>query len=126
MNKNVIIQSFLYAINGITHGFKTQRNLRFHLFATVIVFLFAWLLHVSLIETGILILTCMIVISLELINTAIENVVDICSEKKLLSAAKYAKDISAGAVLISATGAVIIGIIIFLPYMMNLIHYLFQ
>ena len=85
-----IINSFKYAIEGLIASFKSERNMKIHVFATILV------------------------ISAELFNTAIENIVDmVCPEKN--EKAKLIKDISAGAVLVLAIGAGIIGIIIFVP-----------
>ena len=116
------IKSFIYALNGIKYGFKTQYNLRFHFLAVIVVFIFAYILDVSVTELAVLTLTCSLVISLELINTAIENLVDIYSGNEFLLPAKYAKDTAAGAVLIAATGAFVIGLLILVPHLINYIN----
>ncbi len=106
------IKSSLYAFHGIVTAVKTQRNLRIHIVAAIYIIGLSLFYNLSCAEYAILILAISSVISLELINTAVESTVDLCSPEyhKL---AKCAKDCSAGAVLISAIGAVIIGIFLF-------------
>lgn len=106
------LKSFIYAFHGIIAATKTQRNFRIHIIMMIYVTSFSFFYNLSNIEYMILILTFAMVVSLELVNTALENVVDLCSPEynKL---AKTGKDCAAGAVLIAAIGAVIIGIFIF-------------
>ena len=85
-----------------------------HLAATLIVVLMGLTLKVSLIEWSLLTLTIALVLTAEAINTAIENLVDMVSPERKPQAGLI-KDISAGAVLISALGAAIVGLIIFGP-----------
>ncbi len=115
-----LIRSFGHAFSGIGHGLQTQANLRIHLvFAVAAVVAGLWL-HISVIEWAILAVTIMVVLSAELFNTAIEAVVDRTgSEPHPLS--KIAKDTAAGAVLIGALGAVIVGLLIFGPRLLALI-----
>lgn len=110
------LKGFTYAFNGIIYGIKTQRNMRVHI--SFIIFMFFFLLKydffkITAVEYAILVLTCVAVLALEFVNTAIESVVDLVSSKynKL---AKIAKDTAAAAVLVFAVGAVIIGLIIML------------
>ncbi len=111
---NKIIKSFGYALRGIWLVVKTQRNFRIHLFAAIVVILAGFLFNLSHNEWAILILTIFVVFSAEAFNTAIEKVIDLISPgyNKL---AGEAKDIAAGAVLLTAIMAIIIGMIIFLP-----------
>ena len=107
-----LIHSFGHAFAGIGHGLRTQANMRIHLLAAAGVVIAGLLLQISTIEWAILVVTIMIVMSAELFNTAIEAVVDrVGSEPHPLS--KIAKDMAAGAVLIGAIGAVIVGVLIF-------------
>lgn len=109
-----IINSFKYAFEGIISALKTERNMKLHIFAMGIVILLGILLKISKMEWCICFICIAVVISAELFNTAIETVVDmICIEKN--EKAKLAKDVSAGAVLVLAIGALAVGIIIFLP-----------
>jgi diacylglycerol kinase len=115
-----LIRSFGYAIAGIGYGLRTQANLRIHVMITTGVILAGLLLQVSTAEWAILVVTIMIVLSAELCNTGIEAAVDrIGDETHPLS--KIAKDAAAGAVLIAAIGAVIVGLLIFGPRLLSLI-----
>lgn len=106
-------KAFLYAGQGIAAAVKGQRNLRIHLTAAVYVTAFSFFYELSGTDYVLLMLTFSSVISAELINTAIEAAVDICSPEKN-SLAKLAKDAAAGAVLVTAIFAVITGLILFL------------
>lgn len=108
------LRTFACAGHGLIYAIKKERNLRFHLLMTVVVSLFAWLLKVNRVEWMILVLVFGSVITAELINTAIETTVNLVTEDYHLLA-KIAKDVSAGAVLVTAIVAVIIGLIIFIP-----------
>lgn len=114
MAKNRII-SFKYALEGIWVALKDEPNLLIHLVITLLVILLGFYFNISLFEWLILVLTFGLVISLELTNTAIEEAVDSFTESEHPSA-KKAKDVAAGAVLIASITAVIIGLLIFLPY----------
>ena len=109
-----LINSFKYALSGIKSAFKTEQNMKIHLLIMEIVILMALILNISFNEWLIVLICFMVVISSELFNTALEKCVDLASPNKN-EIAKLAKDISAGAVLITAIFAAIIGIIIFLP-----------
>ncbi|GBE41183.1 MAG TPA: phosphatase PAP2 family protein [Nitrospirae bacterium] len=104
------IKSANHAIEGILHAAKTQRHMRYHLYAAIIVLISAFLLGVGRIELVVLISLAILVISIEMINTSIEIITDILF-KEYDPRAKAIKDTAAGAVLIAAMGAVIIGYI---------------
>ena len=114
MSLKKLIKSFKYATNGIISAIKTEQNIRVHLLIMEFVILFGLLFKISVFEWIIILICFMVVISSELFNTALEKCVDLASPNKN-EIAKLAKDISAGAVLITAIFAAIIGIIIFLP-----------
>jgi diacylglycerol kinase len=115
-----LIRSFACALSGLGHGLRTQANLRIHILAAACVTITGWLLQISTIEWAILALTIMVVMSAELFNTAIEAAVDrMGDEPHPLS--KIAKDTAAGAVLIGAIGAVIVGVLIFGPRLVTLL-----
>ncbi len=109
-----LINSFRYAIEGFISSFKTERNMKIHILAMIIVIILGLYLKISSIEWCIIIIAIASVIGAELFNTTIETVVDMISPEKNPKA-KLAKDISAAAVLAIAIGAAIIGIIIFIP-----------
>ena len=108
-------KSFSFAINGIKTALWSERNMRIHLFVSLIVIGCSIFFSISKLEWLIVILIIGGIFSLELVNTAIERVVDLVTEE-YHPLAKQAKDIAAGAVFIYAVAAVVIGIIIFLPY----------
>lgn len=121
-------KSFGYALHGIGYGIWTQRNLRIHLTALGTVIVFNSMAELSVEHWCIELLCCMLVISLELVNTALEAACDKVSTEQhpLLG---HAKDAAAGAVLVSAFGAVIIALLIFLrggPYRANVVAVLNQ
>ena len=109
-----IINSFKYAIEGFISSFKTERNMKIHVLAMILVVALGFYLKLNLIEWCFITISISLVIGAELFNTAIETIVDMVSPEKNPKA-KLAKDISAAAVLVLAIGAVIIGIIIFIP-----------
>jgi len=107
-----LLWSFDYAIRGIVHGLRTQRNLRIHVGAAALVFVLALVLGVQNLELVALLLAVGFVIVSELFNTAIETVVDLTTEGYDPLAA-IAKDVAAGAVLISAVTALAVGYVVF-------------
>ncbi|MGB3259464.1 diacylglycerol kinase family protein [Paenisporosarcina sp.] len=121
MKNNNFISSFKYAFAGIIHASKRERNFRFHLIAAIVVILTGIFSHLSTIEWIILILCISGMLSLELVNSALERVVDLASPD-IHVLAKLAKDMSAGAVLVFACASAIIGILIFLPKWMEIIN----
>ena len=114
MKNNSLIKSFKYAFEGIFSALKTERNLIIHTVIMTLVIICGLVFKINKYEWFTCIILFIVVISSELFNTALELVVDIASPK-INPLAKRAKDISAGAVLITAIGAAIIGLWIFLP-----------
>lgn len=105
-------KAFMYAGQGIAAAVRTQRNFRFHIAAAAYVTAFSFFYELTKEEYVLLMLTFSSVMSAELINTAVEAAVDLCSpEKNRL--AKLAKDAAAGAVLVTAVFAVIVGVLLF-------------
>ena len=109
-----LINSFKYAFNGLAEALKKEQNIKIHVLIMIFVIIAGFLLKISIAEWIVCLILFAMVISLELINTAIEITVDIAMPK-INEKAKFAKDISAGAVLFAAIISAIIGIIIFLP-----------
>ena len=106
--------SFTYAFTGIKTACKTEQNFLFDAIFAILTIIIGFLLKLSAIEFAIVLIAIGLVISLELINTAIEYTVDMAMPE-IHPLAKAAKDISSGAVLISAILALIVGLIIYLP-----------
>ncbi|MDD3278299.1 MAG: diacylglycerol kinase family protein [Lachnospiraceae bacterium] len=112
--KPPIAKSFGFAFEGIFTGIKKERNMKVHCGMAVLVVIAGIVLKISLVEWCICLTLFGLVMALELVNTAIEAVVDLVTqEQKPL--AKIAKDTAAGAVLIAAIMAAIAGCMIFLP-----------
>lgn len=112
--------SFKYAFEGVHRELKEEQNLKIHILIMILVIIAGFTLKLSPMEWIICIILFGFVIALELINTAIELTVDLAMPE-IHPKAKTAKDIAAAAVLISATCSVIIGVIIFLPKIINLL-----
>lgn len=110
-NKN-FIEAWKNAFSGIAHGFKTQRNLRVQLVAGVVVTILGIILKISFTEWAILMLSVFLVLATEMMNTAVEAVVDLVTEE-YSPKAKIAKDVAAGAVVLTAINAVIVSYFLF-------------
>lgn len=119
-SKPSLLKSFYYAFQGIKVNILTERNLAIHFLVMLLVIVFGFICNISITEWLICILLFGFVITLELMNTAIETAIDICMPQ-INPKAKLAKDTAAGAVLIVAIVAVVIGIIIFGPKILDLI-----
>ena len=119
-SKPSLLKSFYYAFQGIKVNILTERNLAIHFLVMLLVIVCGFVFKISVTEWLICILLFGFVITLELMNTAIETAIDICMPE-INPKAKLAKDTSAGAVLVLAIVAVVIGIIIFGPKILDLI-----
>lgn len=115
------VESTNYAIEGILHAAKTQRHLRYHLCAALLILLLSLVAGVNQFEFIAIAILTIIVLSVEMLNTAVEATVDIIF-KEYDERAKIIKDIAAGAVLTTAIGAAVIGYIIFQPYLKDLFY----
>jgi len=116
---NNLWRSFGFAGQGLWATLITQRNFRIHVAAATLVGVLGFLMRISGIMWLILILTSVLVLALELVNSAIEAVVDLVSPD-YHPLAKVAKDAAAGAVLVAAAGALGIGILVFGPRLSRL------
>ena len=123
MKNSTFRESFRHAVDGIKTLIRQERNMRVHLVMTVLVILCAVIFGLTPAEKAIVISLCALVICAELINTAIENAVDI-STAVFNMYAKRAKDCAAGAVLVVSIGAAIAGLIIFVPYGIDFLRHL--
>jgi len=109
--RSSIIESFNFAIEGVVHVLRTQRNLRIHFAVAVIVLVLAVVVGVSKIELIVLLIAIAFVLVAEMINTAIEGAID-AATTAFDPMAKLAKDIAAGAVLIASVTAVAVGYLV--------------
>ncbi len=115
------IKSFSYAINGLKILFRTEHNSRIHLVAAILVIGAGFFFHVSKLEWCLLLFSIGLVLVTEIINTAVEYLVDFVSPD-YNSSAKIIKDLVASSVLISSICTLIIGGIIFLPKILLLLE----
>lgn len=115
---NTLWRSFYYAFAGIGYCLRTQRNFRIHTLATVVVAVLGALLGLSGVEWAVLALTVTMVLAAEMVNTVVEAAVDLASPG-LHPLAKVAKDVAAGAVLVTAMGAVVVGVCVFVPHLLR-------
>lgn len=113
------INSFSYPIKGLKYAYKNEQNLAVDVGIAMFVVIFGFLFRINKYEWAILVLTIGLVISCELLNTAIEAVVDLVTEE-YHPLAKVAKDTSAAAVLVFALVALVVGLIIFIPKIIGL------
>ncbi|KXS50536.1 MAG: diacylglycerol kinase [Halanaerobium sp. 4-GBenrich] len=107
-----IINSFNHAIAGLIHAIRTQRNMQIHLVAAIFVLAFSLLFDLSRIEVALVIIAISFVIFAELINTAVEVIIDILTQDYSFKA-RIAKNIGAAAVIIAAGNAIFIAYLVF-------------
>jgi len=119
MKNRSFFKSLEIAVYGLMSAFKEENNFRIQFLIGIIVIFFTIFLGLNSIETSILILMILVVLSLELINSQIEKFLDLIQPEHH-PRVKIIKDFSAGAVLISALGSIVIGILIFWPHISNL------
>jgi diacylglycerol kinase len=115
-----LARSFAFAVQGIVYGIKSCPNMKIHLLAAVVVFLAGAILRVSRMEWALLTITVFMVLITETINTSLERSVDLASPE-IHPIAKASKDVAAGAVLLAALNSIIIGLLVFGPYLIKLL-----
>lgn len=123
MNKEAIkkeADSFKFANEGLGYAFKTQPNFKIQISLGILAFLLAILFGFSEIEFIILIFSICLVLSAELMNTAIETIVDLHTSE-FHPKAKIAKDLSAAVVLLISLFVLFIGLILFIPHFLNVL-----
>lgn len=114
-----ILRSFGYAFAGIVATARTQPNFVIHLVAATCALALAVVLQLSPAEIAVLALTIAAVLAAEMLNTAVEALADLVSPE-FHPLVKVAKDAAAGAVLITALGAILVGLALFLPRLISL------
>jgi len=107
--------SFYYAFQGIVYGFLSQRNFRVQLVLGALAVTIGIWLNLNLDKLAIIVFTVALVLILELVNTAIEAVVDLAIGREFHPLARIAKDCAAGAVLIAAIGSCLVAFLLLLP-----------
>lgn len=117
---NRLIRSFRHAFAGLFFSLKYNQNLRIHFGIAIIVIIASIVFRVNAFEMGILGVMIVLVICTEMINTAIEEMVNFVTQEHQREA-KIAKDVAAGMVLVAAIGSIIVGILIFVPHIVRLL-----
>lgn len=112
-----IAESFGFAISGIKTAVMLNRNMKIHLVIALFVLVASFIFGLTTLEIAVILMVIVLVIGVEMVNTAIEEVVDLVT-KDYREEAKYAKDVSAGMVLVVAIGSFIVGLMIFLPHIL--------
>ena len=116
-----LIASLEFALTGIFTAFKEERNMRKHALSAILAIVAGFLFGISVTEWLFLLLSVSLVIAFEIMNSAIENVVDLASNYHFSMLAKNAKDMAAGAVLVVSGFALVTGLIIFVPKLWALV-----
>ena len=116
-----VISSLEFALTGIFTAFKEEKNMRSHVLSALTAIIAGLIFRISATEWLFLLLSIFLVIAFEIMNSAVENVVDLASDYHFSMRAKNAKDMAAGAVLVVSGFAVITGLIIFLPKLWDII-----
>lgn len=104
--------TFRYAAEGVLHCFRTQRHMQVHFVMLALVLMSGLMLGLDARDMLLLLFAAALVIAVEMINSAVESVVDLCVEG-YHPAAKIAKDVSAGAVLVASVNAIVVGVVVF-------------
>jgi diacylglycerol kinase len=110
-----LVKSFHYALKGLVKTFREEQNLKVQTIVGLIVILLAWQFKVSRLEWLILIFVISLVILMEIVNSALERVTDVL-KPRINGYVKEIKDIMAAAVMLASIVAVVVGLIIFWPY----------
>ncbi len=115
-----LIASFHFAFSGLWYALRTQRNMRIHVLIATLAIIVGILLRISAVEFAMVFVAIITVFIAEMFNTVIELTVDLASPE-YHPLAKIAKDVSAGAVLLSAMLSVAIGLFVFVPHLWKLV-----
>lgn len=113
-----LVKSFSYAGAGVWYALTNDQNVRILFAATFAVLLFGWFLGLDGLRIWIIVVMALIVLFAEMVNTAIEHMVNLITRQHNIDA-RIAKDVSAGMVLFTVLAAAIVGLFIFLPYLFS-------
>lgn len=120
IKKNIyFFQSFGHAIDGIKIALHEEKNLKRDLIFIILVIAFGMIFHVTHLDWVLLILAISLVVISEMWNTVIENIMDFVTKKHYFPHAKKIKDMSAGTVLLAVIFSVIVGLYVFVPYLLK-------
>jgi len=115
---NRLIKSFVYAFRGLVKTFKEEQNLKIQSTIGLFAIILAWLWQIGRLEWALLILTISLVVLLEIINSAVERITDVL-KPRINGYVKEIKDIMAAGVLLASITSLIVGLIIFWPYLVR-------
>ncbi len=116
MKKPSFLDSFRFALEGLSFVIKNQKNMRIHILLGTLIILLGFIIKVSSFEMAILFLAIMFVIVCEVINTALELSIDFVNSEKYHPLIRLVKDIVAAGVLLASLNAIVVGLFIFFPY----------
>ena len=119
INFRHLLKSFSYAWAGIVYAFHRDQNLRVHVLIAFLVIIASIYFKVNAFEMGILGVMILLVMVAEMLNTAIEKMVDLITTEHRENA-KIAKDVASGMVLLTAVGSIVVGILVFYPHISRL------
>jgi len=119
-HKHPLLKSFEFALSGLRGILLQERNFKIQLVIGIFAVILGFVLNLSLAEWLDLVIVISLVLVFELINTAIEEIVDLISPQ-LQDKAKIAKDVAAGTVLVAALGSVVVGALLFIPKIVSLL-----
>ena len=114
-----LYRAFQCAFEGVIHAIKTQRNFLIHLTCAIVALIISYMLKLSHTEIAIIVICIFVVFSFELVNTAIESIVDLVSPE-WEQLAKHAKDCAAGSVLLVSIMSIVVALHIFIPAILKL------
>lgn len=112
-------KTFGDALAGIVHCLRTQRNFRVHVAVAAVVTLACVMLRLNAFESALIVVMVTMVLAAEMVNTVVESVVDLATAE-MHPLARIAKDVAAGVVLVTCTGAALAGLVIFGPHLADL------
>jgi diacylglycerol kinase len=115
------LAGFRYAFSGLWYALRTQRNIRVHVGIAILAILLGVVLHISAVEFAMVCVAITGVFIAEMFNTVFELCIDLASPD-YHPLAKIAKDVAAGAVLLSAMLSIVIGLFVFGPHLWDLLH----
>ena len=113
------LNSIKYSLEGLSYGYRNEQSLILHGFCTILAVILGLIFHITFWEWAVIIISLVIVLAVELLNTAIEATVDLVT-KEIHPLAKIAKDCGSAAAFVSSLVAVIIGLFVFVPYIIKL------
>ena len=122
MARQSLFKSWAVSVSGFVHAVRNERNVAIVCVCMVLAIVIAALLRISIIEWVIVVLCCGLVLTSELLNTAIEAVTDLACNEEIHPLAKIAKDVAAGATLVTSLTSLIVAVLVFGPRILALFN----